>query len=65
MGVKGWRARALDRTEWASVVTVERAQIKQAAVLKEEEEEKEKKKKKKEEDDEGSGRGLILVQLRH
>jgi hypothetical protein len=39
MGVKRWRARTLDRTEWATVVTVERDRLK--GVEEEEEEEEE------------------------
>jgi lactam utilization protein B len=41
MGVKRWRTRALDRTEWASIVREAKAKLKRAVVL------KKKKKKKK------------------
>ena len=49
MGVKGWRTKVSDRTQWASVVRVARDKLKEAAVL-----QKKKEKKKKEEDVDGS-----------
>jgi ribosomal protein L12E/L44/L45/RPP1/RPP2 len=73
-GVKRSRTRALDRTEWASVVREARDKLKGAAVQKKKKKKKKKKRikkgekeegKKEEEDVDGSSCGLILVLFWH